>query len=116
MLLTFDQAKLKSGGSLPVTVRISALAASADAANESVALPGARVGGSANAGGSQQLTCENNDKTTLHSNIKQSGLEGVYLQPSPGGSGVVFAANGDVYLDANIQMVVQIASASARTQ
>ena len=115
MLLTFDQARAKDGALIPVAVTIISLADSADSANESVALPGVRVGGAANSGGTAMLAQDMNDHTRgLYSNVKQSGLNGVFLKDAQGGSGVVFAVGEDVFLDAGIQMVVQIEPAPVK--
>jgi hypothetical protein len=115
LLLIFNEARPKEGVSLPLAVKIRSLSQSADSENAAIVLPGAKVGGAANSGGEAQRDFELTDHSTMTSNIKQSGLDGIYLQPSPGGSGVVFAAGTDIYLDSGIRMTLLIARAPAST-
>ena len=59
------------------------------------------------------MRADRNDRSNLHSNMKQTGLTGVYLEHSPGGSGVAFALGEDVYLDEGVQLGVLLSEPAA---
>jgi hypothetical protein len=109
LLLVFDEARPKDGPHVPVLIQIQQLAPSAAAENNLQKMPGARLGGTSNSGGTQQLEFENAEHSTLTSNNKQSDIDGVYLRNTAGGSGTIFSLGEDVYLDSDIRMTVLIA-------
>jgi hypothetical protein len=79
--------------------------------NATVPMPGAKLGGTSNAGGGAQLNFEQNDRSDLSSNIKSSGLSGILLDASAPGSGVLYALGDDVYLDSGTQITLLIEKA-----
>jgi hypothetical protein len=113
VLVIFDTARPKGGPVVPLLVRIQKLSPSSIAENTSQDMPRARVGGTSNSGGTEQLEFENADHSTLRSNMKQSDIEGIYLQNTAGGSGTIFSLGEDVYLDSDIRLTVLIAPAPA---
>jgi hypothetical protein len=113
LLLVFDEARPKDAAVVRVLVKIQELAPAAAPANGGAGRRGARMGGTSNSEATSQSGYEANDPGSTHSNFKRSGIENVYLQNSAGGSGAVFSAGEDVYLDSDIEMTVLIAKAPA---
>ena len=111
LMLLVDTALVQDGAPIPLHVEIESLAPSVESETARVTLPssnGGRLGGTGNAGGSDQLIAERSDTTGLRSNIKDSGVAGIYLRTLPGSSGVVFALNEDVFLDSGTQFTLRI--------
>ena len=109
LLLVLNSAKTRDGTTVPVVVIVRALAASVASENEVIQLPGVRLGGTGNSGGAEQLVFNRNDRSDLHSNLKQSGLTGIYIDNKAGGSGTFFAVDEDVFLDGGVQLKLLIA-------
>ncbi len=117
VLLLLDRALPKGGPPMPLVVQIRGLAPSVESETSRVQLPGARLGGTSNAGGTEQMDFQANDRSSLHSNAPSAtGLEGVYLRNSAGGSGVVFSPGADVYLDDGTQMTLVMARDASKVE
>ena len=120
MVLQFDRALPKGMPPLPVLVRITDLQPSLGTENATTELPnsnGHMVGLASNSGGSALLSSEFNDRNPLESKYPTaSSVAGVYLAPTAQGSGLMYAAGADVYLDRDIRMVCLIAAAPPDTK
>ncbi len=111
LLLLFDSALLKDGSVMPLHVEITSLAPSVESETARTTLPsnnGGRIGGTGNSGGGAQLLSELGDSTGLRSNIRDSGLPGIYLRSMQGSSGALFALKEDVFLDSGTQLTLKI--------
>jgi hypothetical protein len=110
LMLVFSEALSKSEAApVPLFAKMRQLAT---ATNDTVTLPGARLGGTSNAGGTEQLSFESNTQGSMTSNVKSSGLAGILLDATAPGSGVLYALDGDVFLDEGTQITLLIAKAS----
>ena len=109
LLLLIDEARPKDSEPIPLLVKIRALSPSASAEIDRTELPGARLGGSSNSGGTQQMMADQNDHTEIRHNVKDSGLKGVYLDSAASGSGLVYALDDDVYLDEGVALTLVVA-------
>jgi hypothetical protein len=97
MLLLFEEARKKDGTSIPLSVKIQSLSDGDDVDDSTpAASPPTKSGGTAN------------DHSAAVSNTRPSGLDGVFLQSTPGGSGIVFSAGADVYLDTGTHITLLI--------
>jgi hypothetical protein len=111
LMLLFDEARPKDAPPIPLLVKIREIAPSAQSEMDRNNLPGARLGGSSNSGGTQQKQFTDMDHSEIRYNEKATGIKGVLLQTSSGGSGVVFSVDTDVYLDEGIGMTLVLARA-----
>jgi hypothetical protein len=114
LLLVFDEARPKDGPAVPLLVEIRRLAPAG--AEPAEALPGARLGGTSNSGGTQQMQLDNNDHGEIRLNTRESDIRGVYLRNSAGGSGTIFSLGEDVYLDSGMKMDVLVACMPHKTE
>jgi hypothetical protein len=109
VLLTFDQAKLKDGKVIPVIVMIRALAPSAESQAQTHGMNEGTIGGTGNTPGGAVIQAGGYGTAVIGRNPVESGLPGVSLITSAGGSGALLAAGDNLYLDAGTQMVLVVA-------
>jgi hypothetical protein len=102
MLLLFNEAQRKDGASIPLSTKIQSLSdADSTDDDDSAASSAAKPNGTAASGNTQQPNSA--------IKINPSGLDGVFLQSTPAGSGIVFSAGTDVYLDSGTHITLLLA-------
>ena len=111
--LLFDEAQPKDAPAIPIVVRLRGLAQSVASATTRTSLPNKHdyVGGTSNTKGEEKLLFSMGDSTSLQSNFKASGIDGIYLEASPQGSGIILAVGDELFLDSDIQITVALARA-----
>jgi hypothetical protein len=105
MLLLFNEAQRKDGVSIPLSTKIQSLSDVDSTDDDSTASSAVKPNETAASGNAQQQSSP--------IKLNPSGLDGVFLQSTPAGSGIVFSAGTDVYLDSGTHITLLLARSPA---